>query len=169
MGGDLNLKKSWHVGLQKNQTKVWQAEEAALAERKKVAQIQAERQEERAIEELHRLQAESGVGGKALINPKVAWMYSGSTSGVNGTSEEQESYLLGKRTVHSLLQKNDEARQLAKPAGPKEVSAATALNAREIQVKAGLDPLLAIQRQKQASLTEAMSTPMGRKMLMKQL
>jgi hypothetical protein len=170
MGGDLNLKKSWHVGLMSNQTKVWQAEEAALAERKKIAQIEAERKEERAIEELHRLQAESGVGGKALINPKVAWMYNnGSMSGVAGTTEEQESYLLGKRTVHSILQKEDEARQLAKAAGPEEPSATAALNAREIQVKAGLDPLLAIQRQKHASLQSVMSNPLDRRRLLKQL
>jgi N-terminal domain of CBF1 interacting co-repressor CIR len=32
MGGDLNVKKSWHTGLISNQRKVWEAEQQALGE-----------------------------------------------------------------------------------------------------------------------------------------
>src|ERR1700761_3215807 len=99
MGGDLNLKKSWHVSLMSNQRKVWEAEKTALDERKKVEQLRREREEERAIEELQRLQEASGnSGSRPTINPKIAWMYQGA-SGTNGVTEEQEGYLLGKRRV----------------------------------------------------------------------
>lgn len=163
----MNLKKSWHVGLVKNQTRVWQAETAALEERKKIAQIAQERQEEAAIEELQRLAAASG--GKApSINPKVAWMYNGSTSGPGGTSEEQESFLLGKRSVAALLQKSEEAKAAAKPKGNDEFNPA-AISAREITVKAGLDPLLAIERQKQASFQKMMDDPAIKAKLRKQI
>jgi hypothetical protein len=162
MGGDLNLKKSWHVSLLSNQTKVWQAEQKALEERKKIKQIEQERAEERQIEELQRLQEASGTGGKAVINPKIAWMYSGANAGPGGTTEEQESYLLGKRRVDNLIlgQKEEES-NVVKPTG-EEAALATALNARQISVKAGLDPLLAIEKQKHASLAKLSTLDLAR-------
>ena len=35
MGGDLNLKKSWHPALMTNQKRVWEEEKKALDERKR--------------------------------------------------------------------------------------------------------------------------------------
>ena len=50
MGGDLNLKKSWHPVLMSNQRKVWEEERNALQERKRIDQIMKERAEERQIQ-----------------------------------------------------------------------------------------------------------------------
>ena len=49
MGGDLNLKKSWHTSLMSNQKRVWAEEKKALDERKKIDQVMKERAEERQI------------------------------------------------------------------------------------------------------------------------
>jgi N-terminal domain of CBF1 interacting co-repressor CIR len=38
-GGDLNLKKSWTVHSLKNQSRVYDAEQSALAERRKIEQV----------------------------------------------------------------------------------------------------------------------------------
>ncbi|CRK47563.1 hypothetical protein BN1723_007620, partial [Verticillium longisporum] len=54
MGGDLNLKKSFHPGLLKNQAKVWEEEKKALDERKKTQQRINELKEERAREEIQK-------------------------------------------------------------------------------------------------------------------
>ena len=50
MGGDLNLKKSWHPHLRKNQERVWKEEKSALEERKQIEKLRKEREEERALE-----------------------------------------------------------------------------------------------------------------------
>jgi hypothetical protein len=141
-GGDLNLKKSWHTGLLSNQRKVWEAEQSALAERKKIEQVKREREEEAQIEELARL-AEANGGPKRTT--RVEWMYGGSSSGVMGTTEEQESYLLGKRRVDGLLKKDEDLK----------VEKAVAVQAdpvRDITSKVLLDPLLLIEKQRQEAL-----------------
>ena len=52
MGGDLNLKKSWHPSLLSNQKRVHEAEQKALEERKRTQERVKELQHERQIEEL---------------------------------------------------------------------------------------------------------------------
>lgn len=64
MGGDLNLKKSWHPVLMSNQKRVWAEEKKALDERKKTEQVLKERAEERALLELEQLQ--EAAGGKSV-------------------------------------------------------------------------------------------------------
>ena len=91
MGGDLNLKKSFHPSLLKNQAKVWEEEKKALEERKRIDQMMRERQEERQMQELQALQ--EAAGGKKRLN-RVDWMYAGPSSGQLGTTEEMEGYLL---------------------------------------------------------------------------
>ena len=44
-GGDLNLKKSWHPLLMKNQARVYDEEKKALQERRLIEQVARERQE----------------------------------------------------------------------------------------------------------------------------
>jgi hypothetical protein len=104
MGGDLNLKKSWHTGLLSNQRRVWEEEKKALDERKKIDQIMKERAEERQIQELQDLQ--EAAGGKKRLN-RVDWMYAGPAAGQTGTTEEMEGYLLGKRRIDQLLKKEE--------------------------------------------------------------
>ena len=107
-GGNLNLKKSFHPGLQRNQAVVYDEEQKALAERKRTQQRLDEIKEERAKEELQR-QLEAA-GGKKRVD-RVDWMYQGPTDGQAGTTEETEAYLLGKRRIDNLIKEHwDEAR-----------------------------------------------------------
>ena len=103
-GGDLNLKKSWAVNIMANQRRTYDAEQKALAERKRAAEVLKEREEERAVEELRRLQMEA-TGKTSLIDPKVQWMYQDSKNGLE--SEASEAYLLGKRRVDQIILKQE--------------------------------------------------------------
>lgn len=164
MGGDLNLKKSWHPVLMSNQKKVWEEEQKALEERKKIDQIMKERAEERQIQELEELQAAAG-GAKRLA--RVDWMYSGPASGEAGTTEEMEGYLLGKRRIDGLL-KGTENQKLEKSA--KEDSFMAVQNAntlRDTAMKIREDPMLAIKKQEQAAYDAMMNDPVKRRLLLK--
>ncbi|KAK5051430.1 hypothetical protein LTR84_003082 [Exophiala bonariae] len=164
MGGDLNLKKSWHPVLMSNQKKVWEEEQKALEERKKIDQIMKERAEERQIQELEDLQA---AAGGAKRQSRVDWMYSGPSTGEAGTTEEMEGYLLGKRRIDGLL-KGTENQKLEKSA--KEDSFLAAQNAntlRDTAMKIREDPMLAIKKQEQAAYDAMMNDPVKRRLLLK--
>jgi hypothetical protein len=162
-GGDLNLKKSWAVNIQANQRKVWEAEKKALDERRRVQEVMKEREEERQIEELRRLQMEAS-GKSGLIDPKVAWMYQDQTGGVE--KEASEAYLLGKRRVDQIILKQDSQKEESQKS---EDPLASALSARDISSKAALDPLLAIEKQRTANLQALMADPIARRRLMKDM
>lgn len=165
-GGDLNLKKSWHPVLMKNQARVWEKEKEALDERKKLAQLQKERAEERQIQELQRLQAAQG--GKK-VQEKVEWLYAAPSAGAGPQAEELEQYLLGKKTVDKLFKEQDERKmaEMAAASGQAGPSAAqggvagivaagqNANNARDLAAKVREDPLLAIKQQEQAAYEAA--------------
>jgi len=89
-GGDLNMKKSWHPLLQKNQERVWQEENRAREERKRIEQKRKEIAEERQLQELQRLQETQG--GKPR-QERLGWMYAAPGSGGQGASESMEQYL----------------------------------------------------------------------------
>lgn len=164
MGGDLNLKKSWHPSLMSNQKKVWEEEHRALEERKKIEQIRKERDEERQLQELQDLQ--EAAGGKKR-QARVDWMYSGPSSGQTGTTEETEAFLLGKRRVDTLLQ-GKEKESLQKAASQDAfVAVQNANTARDTASKIRDDPLLAIKKQEQAAYEAMMSDPVKRRMLLK--
>ena len=164
MGGDLNLKKSWHPVLMSNQKRVWEAERSALDEKKKVQQLLKEREEERQILELQQLQEEAGGKKRAA---RVEWMYNGPSSGQAGTTEEMEGYLLGKRRIDGLI-KGTENEKLEKSA--KEDSFLAVQNAnslRDTAAKIREDPMLAIKKQEQAAYEAMMNDPIKRRMLLK--
>jgi len=164
MGGDLNLKKSWHPVLMKNQTRVWQEEKKALEERKKIEQVQKERAEERQIQELQQLQ--EAAGGKKRLN-RVDWMYNGPSSGSAGTTEEMEGYLLGKRRIDGLI-KTTENKKLEKNAGEDSFMALQHANTlRDTAAKVRDDPMLAIKKQEQAAYEAMMNDPVRRRQLLK--
>ena len=164
MGGDLNLKKSWHPSLMSNQKKVWEEEKRALDERKKIEQIRKERDEERQIQELQDLQ--EAAGGKKR-QARVDWMYQGPASGQTGTSEETEAFLLGKRRVDTLLQ-GKESENLKKDTTQENFMAVQNANtARDTASKVRDDPLLAIKKQEQAAYEAMMNDPVKRRMLLK--
>ncbi|KAK0932616.1 RNA-splicing factor [Friedmanniomyces endolithicus] len=173
MGGDLNLKKSWHPGIMSNQKRVWAEESKALEERKKTDQVLKERAEERAIQDLERMQ--EAAGGRKRVD-RVDWMYSGPGSGaggangVGGVSEEMEGYLLGKRNLQGLV-KRSEAESLKKEAAAAPEAGFMALNAnansaRDTMVKVSNDPMLAIKKQEQAAYEAMMNDPVRRRQLL---
>ncbi|KAI4209480.1 MAG: hypothetical protein LQ351_007611 [Letrouitia transgressa] len=164
MGGDLNLKKSFHPVLMRNQRRVWEEEQKALDERKRTEQMMKERQEERQIQELQDMQ--EAAGGRKRMN-RVDWMYSGPVAGQAGTSEEMEGYLLGKRRVDGLL-KGTENRKLEKSAPEESFMALQKANtARDTASKVREDPLLAIKKQEQAAYEALMHDPVRQRLLMK--
>lgn len=164
MGGDLNLKKSWHPSLMSNQKKVWEEEKRALDERKKIDQIRKEREEERQLQELQRLQEASG-GIKRQA--RVDWMYSGPSAGQAGTSEETEAFLLGKRRVDTILQGRKKESVQKAAAQDAFLSTPNANTLRDTASKVRDDPLLAIKRQEQAAYEAMMNDPVKRRMLLK--
>lgn len=161
MGGDLNTKKSWHPHLRKNQERVWKEEKAALEERKLIEKLRKEREEERQIEELQKMQ--EAAGGK-VATKRVDWMYAGPGGDGAGVTEERESYLLGKRRIDGLL-KGSETQTLQKGAavGIDAVGASNANSARDTQKKVLEDPLLMIQKQKMEMQLKAMKDVQKRK------
>ena len=167
MGGDLNLKKSWHPALMTNQRRVYNEELKALEERKKTDQVLKERAEERAIQELERLQ--EAAGGKKRTD-RVDWMYNGPGSGgpgVGGVSEEMEGYLLGKRRLDGLV-KRKEGEALKNDAGEEGFMAlnSNANSTRDTTAKVANDPMLAIKKQEQAAYEAMMQDPAKRRLLM---
>ena len=164
MGGDLNLKKSWHPVLMSNQKRVWEAERSALDEKKKVQQLVKERDEERQIQELQQMQ--EAAGGKKR-SQRVEWMYNGPTSGQAGTTEEMEGYLLGKRRIDGLLKGKDNEK-LEKAAKEESFMTEQSANSlRDTAAKIREDPMLAIKKQEQAAYESMMNDPIKRKMLLK--
>jgi hypothetical protein len=164
MGGDLNLKKSWHPKLMSNQTRVWQEEQKALAERKLTEQRRKEILQERQIEELQKLQEEAG-GPKRV--KKVDWMYAGPSDGQKGTTEEMEGYLLGKRRIDDLV-KGKENKKLEKDASQDSFMALQNANtARDTASKIREDPMLAMKKQEQAAYEAIMNDPVRRRLLLK--
>lgn len=62
--------------------------------------------EERQLQELQRLQAAQGGGRR---EERVDWLYATPASGTGMNLEDQEAYLLGKKTVDKLFNEKDEA------------------------------------------------------------
>jgi len=163
MGGDLNLKKSWHPNIMSNQRRVWEEEKKALEERKLIDQRIKELKEERAKEEI---QAKLEAAGSRKRVDRVDWMYQGPSSGQAGTTEEMEGYLLGKRRIDGLI-KGTEHKKLEKAATEESFMALQNANTlRDTAAKVRDDPMLAIKRQEQAAYEAMMNDPIKRRMLL---
>ncbi|KAG0650260.1 Pre-mRNA-splicing factor CWC25 [Hyphodiscus hymeniophilus] len=163
MGGDLNLKKSWHPVLMSNQRRVWEEEKKALDERKRTEQRVKELKEERAKEEI---QAKLEAAGSRKRIDRVDWMYQGPSSGQAGTTEEMEGYLLGKRRIDGLI-KGTEHKNLEKQASQDSFMARQNANTlRDTASKIRDDPMLAIKRQEQAAYEAMMNDPIKRRQLL---
>ncbi|KAK8858511.1 hypothetical protein IAR55_002738 [Kwoniella newhampshirensis] len=164
-GGDLNMKKSWHPVLLVNQERVWKAEKAANEEKKALSQLRKEREEERQLLELQRLQ-EATTGKKRV--EKLDWMYAapGSEGGALGGQKigerEMEEYLLGKKRVDEVLSRGDKD---VGAASREFIALQNANSARDTAAKIREDPLLAIKKQEQAALAALMNRPDIRKQL----
>ncbi|KAF9076039.1 Pre-mRNA splicing factor-domain-containing protein [Rhodocollybia butyracea] len=154
-GGDLNMKKSWHPLLLKNQERVWLEEKKALEEKKKLDQLRKEKEEERQLQELQRLQEEKT--GKKRTE-KLEWMYTTPATGSSQNANDLEDYLLGKKRVDKILTADENAKLGA--AHKNFIAVQNANNARDIASKIREDPLLAIKQQEQASYEALMANPL---------
>jgi hypothetical protein len=166
-GNDLNLKKSWHPQLMSNQRRVYDAEQAALQERKLTEARLEEIRRERQIEETQK-QLEAAGGQKKV--DRVDWMYQGPNDG--GRDEySSEAFLLGKRRIDSVL-RGDDMKKVEKTAGltgetPGPIPAV--VSARDTAAKIREDPLVAIKRQEQAAYQAMMKDPSKRRQLLAQM
>lgn len=148
----------------KNQARVYDAEQSEIAERKKTAARLQEIKEERAKEAL---QADlEKAGGKPRLN-RVDWMYEGPSDGQNGTTEELEGFLLGKRRIDNLLTRGSEQETLKKQVGPgPDLAMVPKLNERDTAAKLREDPLLAIKRKEQEAYEAMVNDPIRRQQLL---
>ncbi|KAF5368644.1 hypothetical protein D9758_002301 [Tetrapyrgos nigripes] len=154
-GGDLNMKKSWHPLLLKNQERVWLEEKKALEEKKKLDQLRKEKEEERQLQELQRMQEEQT--GKKRTE-KLEWMYTTPATGSSTNANDLEDYLLGKKRVDKILTGDENAKVGA--AHKNFIAVQNANNVRDVTAKIREDPLLAIKQQEQASYERLMSNPL---------
>ncbi|EJF66837.1 hypothetical protein DICSQDRAFT_131118 [Dichomitus squalens LYAD-421 SS1] len=154
-GGDLNMKKSWHPLLLKNQERVWLEEKKALEEKKKLDQLRKEKEEERQLQELQRLQEEQ-TGKKR--QDKLDWMYATPATGSGQNQNELEDYLLGKKRVDKILTADENEKIGA--AHKNFIATQFANSARDTAAKVREDPLLAIKQQEQAAYQALMSNPL---------
>lgn len=128
--------------------------------------MKREREEERQIQELQRLQEASG---KPKQHNRVDWMYQAPSSATGHYSEEMEGYLLGKRRIDGILLKNDTDNQkLEKGADVVGAHAAAAAgpsigSQRDTMLKVMADPLLEIRKREQAAQEAAMKEAIRRK------
>ncbi|KAH8119869.1 Pre-mRNA splicing factor-domain-containing protein [Phellopilus nigrolimitatus] len=154
-GGDLNMKKSWHPLLMKNQERVWLEEKKALEEKKKLDQLRKEKEEERQVQELQRLQEEQ-TGRKR--SEKLEWMYATPATGSSTNKNDLEDYLLGKKRVDKLLTGDENEKVGA--AHKNFIAVQNANTARDVAAKIREDPLLAIKQQEQAAYQALMTNPL---------
>ncbi|CAG8554097.1 9662_t:CDS:2 [Ambispora gerdemannii] len=164
-GGDLNMKKSWHPLLIKNQERVWKEEQKAAEEQKKLEQLRKEKEEERQLQELRRLQEEAG-GRKGI--ERLEWMYAaGPNQSSSGRAQEMEEYLLGKKRVDSLITQGNTVSQLSNQSTDIFISAMNpnANTYRDTQSKIREDPLLAIKKMEQDTIKSIVTNPIKMKEL----
>ncbi|KAI0257170.1 Pre-mRNA splicing factor-domain-containing protein, partial [Lactifluus subvellereus] len=154
-GGDLNMKKSWHPLLMKNQERVWLEEKKALEEKKKLDQLRKEKEEERQLQELQRLQEEQT--GKKRTE-KLEWMYATPAAGSSQNPNDLEDYLLGKKRVDKILIGGENEKIGA--SHKNFIAVQKANTVRDIAAKVREDPLLAIKQQEAAAYEALMNNPL---------
>ncbi|KAK9458334.1 Pre-mRNA splicing factor-domain-containing protein [Dipodascopsis uninucleata] len=156
MAGDLNLKKSWHPGLMRNQEAVWKREQEALEERKKIAERQREIEEERERNEL--MAMHEAAGGKKRTD-RVEWMYATPQGGNMGVTDEVQAFLLGKNTVEELLQQSEGMGSLKEEQDSFMATENNSSSSKDLASKVREDPMLAIKKEQQQVLNALKNNP----------
>ncbi|CAG8791215.1 17808_t:CDS:2 [Cetraspora pellucida] len=164
-GGDLNMKKSWHPLLIKNQERVWKEEQKAQEEQKKLTQLMKEKEEERQLQELRKLQ--ENAGGKKGPE-RLDWMYAaGPNQSSSAKAQELEDFLLGKKSVDKLIDNGTALSKLSSDS--KDIFISTmnpnANTYRDTQAKIREDPLLLIKKTEQANIKAIVTNPLKMKEL----
>lgn len=106
MPGNLNLKKSWHPGLMKNQKKLWEQEQDALKEHQRIKEREKELAAEREKQNLLKLQYGDDIPAeKQRELSNMNWMYEEAPKEqvVDGFREVNEEFTEGKKQVEDLL------------------------------------------------------------------
>ncbi|KAJ6060863.1 hypothetical protein N7444_002717 [Penicillium canescens] len=151
MGGDLNLKKSWHPSLLKNQERVWAQEKRALEERKQIDQLRPPPRS---------LRKREATEPRRLDVPSPS-------SATGHYSEEMEGYLLGKRRIDGVILKNDaDTKKLEKGSevvGNDAAAGPSVGSARDTMLKVMADPLLEVKKREQAAYEAMVKEAMRRK------
>uniref|UniRef100_A0A7S2ZNW7 CBF1-interacting co-repressor CIR N-terminal domain-containing protein n=1 Tax=Rhodosorus marinus TaxID=101924 RepID=A0A7S2ZNW7_9RHOD len=145
--------KSWSVAKLNNKEKVWIAEQKAAEEKKKVEELKKKLLEERQLEELKRLEVESGKLDPSALkkDEKIDWMYE---FGKRGKEDEktQEEYLTGQKEA-----------QLSEPAEVVAGSSSGGLlgstGIRDTAAKLLEDPLMQIKLEEQKAMRNLLSNP----------
>ncbi|GLH03269.1 Coiled-coil domain-containing protein 49 [Gryllus bimaculatus] len=166
-GGDLNLKKSWHPSTMRNMEKVWKAEQKHDQEKKRIAELQREIQEEKAREDMQKYAEDQGVIEKKSGDVKLDWMYKGP-----GSSVDHEEYLLGKAIDKSFeqLQRSQQQTAISVPGRtdstclPGSIFAGTGEQV-DVARKLQEDPLLAIRKKELQTRSEILKNPVKLKQL----
>lgn len=157
-GGDLNSKKSWHPNILKNQERVWKAEQAVAEEKKRIQELQRERQEEREKMELNSLVKKNFSNAD---DTRLHWMYERPEKTV-----QNEDYLLGKAIDKS--HQTEKAETDAIPAITKRVVGSSMLTVSDdtqvdVARKLREDPLLLIKERERAARAALLNNPLHRR------
>jgi hypothetical protein len=152
-------KKSWHTANLKNVEQVWLSEQKQAEEDRKLEAWKKDREEERQIEELRRLQRESsGGGGGAAHKERVDFLYEMPVT-------KQDEYLLGKpieiKPEESDIKKVEHLPGSSFLAGQNNLSSA----ANEEFNKMSHDPLVQMRIEEQKALARLMSNPIKMKQI----
>jgi hypothetical protein len=153
-------KKSWHVNTRKNEEKVWLREQAAEKEAGRVAELQKQLTEERKLEEIRRLERESGNGSVSFPTPQVDWMYEGpGVADPSAAAAEQDALLLGQKEailstgqleevgLSTAVGLENSSKLASGVMGRSHVDDPDPLILRDAEAKLREDPLLSIRRQ----------------------
>ncbi|SCU96850.1 LADA_0H03070g1_1 [Lachancea dasiensis] len=92
--GDLNLLKSWNPHLLKNKKKVWEIEQQALEENRKLQERQHEIEKQRQLDELTSLTRDGKVREK---KSNLDWMYNDQPA----VDHAKDEFLLGKKRIEN--------------------------------------------------------------------
>lgn len=137
-------KKSWHTSTIKNNEKVWLKEQEAAREKARIEELQKQLDEERKIEQIQKLEIESGRldPAEVLKRRRLNWMYEyGPDKNLEVKKEveerEREDIMLGKKEVDvGTLEK------------AKETQGSASAGLVDLEAKMREDPLVQIERER---------------------
>lgn len=160
-GGDLNSKKSWHPNTMKNQERVWKAEQAAADEKKRIIELQREREVEKDRSELNNM-IKKNTG--TTDDNRLHWMYDKPDKKV-----KEEDFLLGK-AIDKDIDHSNKPESDAIPALSRRVVGSSMLTSGgdsqvDIARKIREDPLLLIKERERAARAALLNNPLQRKRL----
>mmetsp|Transcript_16946 Transcript_16946/g.16297 ORF Transcript_16946/g.16297 Transcript_16946/m.16297 type:complete len:183 (+) Transcript_16946:228-776(+) len=150
-------KKSWHTTNIRNVERVWQAEEKAEDEKKKVVELMKQIAEERQINELRQMQVTAGHVIKVVDNT-LDWMYEGPAA-EKVKDKAAEDYLLGK-TYQAKEEKTSDLHEIkeTKAAGSTFLHKTT--NKNDIFTRLHEDPMLMIKQNEKKMLEQVLKNPL---------